>query len=451
MTPITATAKARIRFWILLSFLFLASMIFHAIIWREAPLITPDSHGYLQAAQDLKDLRLEALPDRSLGYPLLLVLAASADNPRQGLFILQMLLHFMSALLLVFVMRTVGLHKSLIVAFVVLASLPPSVAPAGYVLSETASEFTLTLAVSGLLLWLAGRGGGWLILSLLFTVASALVRPTYQLLGPILACTLVVIAPLLPEPPRRLRVAALWLILAPSFLLGGVILFNQRNYGFPGLTPLFGFNLTTRTIHFVERLPDEQAAIRDVLVAHRNNDLVVSGSDHTGYMSVWMAIPELQVVTGLSKPALSQKMLRLNLLLIRRAPLNYLAEVVRSMATYWMPTPPDLANCGSRVLQLTWGLLILMILMLFTINVFIFSGLILLAYSIPQHRGRWFTSHDNGIVAGIVVALCVIYYSMTVSALVETGNPRYRGPTELLIWFSLLLGVELWKRLRTRP
>ena len=434
--------------WFALCALWSCSAIFHAIAWREAPILTPDSQSYMEAARDVADLRLDALHDRPPGYPLLLAVTGSSHGPSRALFFLQLLLHFLSTACLTLAGLRLGVPHRFLIAFAVLASLPLSVGPAAYVLAETAAEFTLALALLGLLLWVAGGKPAWLATAVLACTAAGFVRPTYLLLGQILA--IVVALSVRPQRAIRppLRVAMLSLLVVPSVALAGFVLYNEQRFAFPGVTPLFGFNLTTRTIGVIERLSDSEAGLRDILVSHRDRALVEPHTDHTGTMAVWGAIPELQAASGLSRPDLSRKMLALNLQLVARAPLHYLSAVLQAMGGYWTPTPTEIANFGSRALQLLWGLLLGATLLVFGANVLLAGGTLCLAVLIPRFRSQ--LDEHGQLVLGLLFSCTIIFYSMLVSTLVETGIPRYRTPTELLIWFSTLLGITLCQRLRER-
>ena len=61
-------------------------------------------------------------------------------------------------------------------------------------------------------------------------------------------------------------------------------------------------------------------------------------------MYIWKAIPELEEATGLDKPQLSKYMTRVNLVLIKKAPLEYLAELARALPLYWFPFSPKPSN-----------------------------------------------------------------------------------------------------------
>lgn len=435
------------RFWIGLCSLWLVSALFHALAWNDAPLRRPDSLSYMEAARDLADFRLDALHDRPPGYPLLLAITGSTQTPRRALFFLQLFLHTFSTACLTALGLRLGVPRRLLFLFAVLASLPPSVAPAAYVLTETASEFTLAFAVGALMLWWSGGRSRWLVTAVLACTAAGFVRPTYIFVGPALAVVVFFLSERQETRPS-LRIAAASLVVVPSVALTTFALFNQQRFDFPGVTPLFGFNLTTRTIDIVERLPESEAGLRDILISHRDRSLVEPRSDHTGTMSIWAAIPELQAATGVSRSQLSQKMLALNLQLVRQAPLHYLSTVLQAMGSYWTPTSPELANFGSRPLQLLWGLVLSGTLMLFGANVLFVGGMLCLAFLVPRFRTD--LDQHRELVLGILFTFTIIFYSMLVSTLVETGDPRYRSPTDLLIWFSTLLGIVLCHRLRGR-
>jgi hypothetical protein len=88
-------------------------------------------------------------------------------------------------------------------------------------------------------------------------------------------------------------------------------------------------------------LPDEYAVTRAALVKARDAALLVEG-DHTGTMYIWSLVPELAAITGLEGPELSGYMLRINLLLIQKAPLTYLQDVAWA---FWV----ILVSLGGRV------------------------------------------------------------------------------------------------------
>src|SRR5262245_50863532 len=60
--------------------LFVIAFWSYTILWKNAPVMTPDSGSYLRTAQDLSDFHMDQLPGRTPGYPLLLVLTGSSQS-----------------------------------------------------------------------------------------------------------------------------------------------------------------------------------------------------------------------------------------------------------------------------------------------------------------------------------------------------------------------------------
>src|SRR5574339_167049 len=73
--------------------LFTAAFMAYAWLWPQAPVMEGDSPQYLEVARDLTDFRIDALHDRTPGYPLLLVLTGSTETPTRALFYASLLLH----------------------------------------------------------------------------------------------------------------------------------------------------------------------------------------------------------------------------------------------------------------------------------------------------------------------------------------------------------------------
>jgi len=427
----------------------------YSIAWDRAPLIVPDSADYIVVAQDLQDGKLDRLHDRTSGYPVLLLLTNSArGEPSRALFFVQLSLHLVVVLLLVFLLRRSAVSKMLIALFVGLSLIPPTVAISAFVLTEPLAQFTLVVGAVSLLLWLE-RGSARARFALLLVSSmtfglSALVRPAYQLLFVFVAGVLfLLLFQASHDQKAKLIVSIASVVLVSVLIVGGTAALNYRRYGYFGLTPLFGFNLSTRTVRVVERLPDEYAEIREILIQGRDRHLVGRHSSHTGVMYIWDLIPELQRVTGLDKPELSRYMLKLNLLLIKKAPLEYLKEVSRAMATFWFPRSTSLSDFNSRLLQLVWGAVHLAVMTCFFLvgSFLIGFGLLppgLRESVLPAEAG------PGGLCALFLLPLAIIFYTALTSTMFEVGNPRYRTPTDLLILFVLVLGIHLFAQVRKR-
>jgi hypothetical protein len=420
-------------------------------LWRSAPIIDGDSPQYMVVAQDLADGRIDALHDRTPGYPLLLALTGSAFDVSGTLLYAGLVLHVVSVWILCWAFLASGGPPRLAVLMGVLLMLPLYVEPAGYVMTENLAQATLVVVFAALMRWRLGGSLLWVVLAGLACAAATLVRPAYQLLPAALACCL------LPDGWRR---GTCWRdrIGAPVVLVLGAVLsllpyvwFNARQFGFTGVTFSTGFHLTTKTMAFIERLPDEYADIREVLIRERDAQLTKRGGTHTGTQTIWSVREELQAITGRSRPEVASLMLRLNLKLIAQAPLEYLQEVARSFAVYWFPAVTPLAAMGSRILRSTWILLHTAVVGFWWVQLLVVAGLFL-------YR-RWiFSSRESAVpfvatgpqASAFWFAAVIVFYTMLVTCIVDIGEPRQRRPTDVFVVFASVVGIDVWRRTRQR-
>jgi hypothetical protein len=431
----------------------------YSIAWSSAPLIVPDSGGYMRVAEDLQDGKLSRLHDRTPGYPILLLLTDSIDDesPRT-LFYVQLSMHLAAVLLLAFFLRRIAVSMMLVVLFLALSLMPPTAVISAYVLAEPLTQFLLVVGVVSLLLWLERDGAKarspLLLASSIAFGLSALVRPTYQLLFLFVAGVLFLLLLVAKTYQRRkLIISIASTVTCSVMIVGGYAAQNYRRYGYFGLTPLFGFNLSTRTVRVVERLPDEYAEIRETLIEGRDRHLVARHSSHTGVMYIWYEISELEQITGLDKPDLSNYMLKLNLILIRKAPLEYLTEVGRAVSTFWFPRSTALSDFDSRLIQHVWGLVHFTVVAVFFVVVSLLASFGLLMWLLPTGLRRQVLPPDassGGLPALFLLPLAIILYTSLTSTLFEVGNPRYRTPTDLLMFFTLVLGIHFFVQVRKR-
>jgi hypothetical protein len=436
--------------------LFLVSGIFYMVAWPSAPHIANDSHSYFRVADDLQDLRLSSFHDRSIGYPLVLLATGAIGEPNRTLFVMQLIFHMVAVFCLALALYRLSVPAPAVITFAVLGVMPLSVQNTAFVLSETTSTLVLALGILLLVLWLL-TGKLWLVLLCGALLSfSAIVRPVNQLLVPVFVVILLTSSRF--EGLRGLRrqiaigsgvLTAMWLL-----IVGGNLAYNNAAFGHASLTPLLGFNLTNRTAPFVERLPDEYADVREVIIRYRDEKLVEPGSSHTGYQYIWAAEPELVRLTGLTKLELSDYLVELNLLLIRQAPLTYLAEVAQSSGLYWMPHITRDAFFDLRPLQMLWAVLHFVLLGLFVPGIGVLMSVGLLGLLLPTQARRQMVARltvPHWQVRGVVAALIVvglILYTMVISVMLEVGDPRQRSSTDLMNLFVTVLALHTIWRLR---
>lgn len=431
----------------------------YSILWSSAPVIVPDSDGYIRVAEDLQDGKLSSLHDRTPGYPILLLLTSSIDNGSfRTLFYVQLSLHLAAVLLLAFFLRRIAVSKTLIVLFLILSLMPPTAVISAYVLTEPLTQFFLVVGAVSLFLWLDRDSAKARFLLLLASSAafglSALVRPTYQLLFvPVAGVLLLALFLGNHRQKRKLIISIASTVTFSVIVVGGYAAQNYRRFDYFGLTPLLGFNLSTRTVRVVERLPDEYAEIREVLIEGRDRHLVARHGSHTGVMYIWYEIPKLEQITGLDKPSLSNYMLKLNLMLIRKAPLEYLKEVSRAMSSFWFPRSTALSDFDSRLIQLVWGLVHFTVVAAFFLVVSLLVSFGLFMWLLPIGLRKQVLPADvssGGLPALFLLPIAIILYTSLTSTMFEVGNPRYRTPTDLLMFFTLVLGIHFFALVRRR-
>jgi hypothetical protein len=401
----------------------MAGVLLYPFLWPHVPRTAVDTRGYQEVAQKWAAGTQDEVSFRAPGYPALLVLTQSSTELRPPLFIVQLAGYLGMAALLVLALAQCGAHRLLVWSAALLLVSPPFVEHAAYGLSES---LTACLLIAGVLLYAAERPtlSRAAAAGVVFGLA-ALTRPTYQLL-------MLAFLPAVMFPRYRRRTIAA--LCGAALVVGTCSAVNGAKFGYFGITPALGLNLSTRTVRVLERLPEGE--LRDVLIEARNRHLV-EGASHTGVMYIWSLEPELERITGLRGHALASYMLGVNLKLIAGAPLEYLSEVGRALSTYWLPAFTDL-SFDSRLTQLFWTVICLGVVLAFGATLVVVAGAVLSHGLIADGSRR--------LLGLYLPAVAVILYTMAVSCLFEMGNPRYRVPTDALIVFATVIGLTIWHR-----
>ncbi len=432
---------------------FAIALTVYLAAWPDAPFQDGDSPQYLAVARDLADGRLDTLHDRTPGYPALLVLTGSAEQPSRWLVVVSLLLHFVSIWLLARLLHAAGVARAWMLAFGVALLLPPFVEPVAYVMTENLAQTALVVGLFALVHGHTTGRVGWTLAASAAFALGALTRPAYQALGFVLAvCVLVAARGATRDDgaTRRAWTSAVALALGFAVLVGAYASFNKRRFGYFGVTFSIGFHLSTKTMGFVERLPDEHAVVREILIRERDRQLTQRGGYHTTTQTIWSVRDELQAATGLSRPKLARHLLRLNLFLIGKAPLEYLQEVARSAAVYWFPAATRPASFGARVFRWAWVALHAgVVLMLFLHLVGLAGlGLIRVSFGSAGAGGAAVLCPTALQALAYTLAGAIVFYTMALSCLLDIGDPRQRRPTDVLIVFMCVLGAHVWHRAR---
>lgn len=108
---------------------------------------------------------------------------------------------------------------------------------------------------------------------------------------------------------------------------------NESNIGIFGSTYYLGYNLSQTATTFFEKIPDNNALIRDILVKHR--DSIIEHNPKQLPMSVWYAYDDLISETKLTPQELSLQLGRISTNLFKEHPQLYLKQVFISWRDFW--------------------------------------------------------------------------------------------------------------------
>jgi hypothetical protein len=216
------------------------------------------------------------------------------------------------------------------------------------------------------------------------------------------------------------------------------MLHNQIRFGYSGLTYLLGHHLGTRTVTLYDKIPDPQ--VRDIMVSTRNAAYL----HRNPYWTTWYARAELMRVKNLGPVALARYMAAIHLRLIVTHPLAYVEEAARAFCHFWSPDLPEASN-RSPVVQFASMITQVVLCAAFWLAFVLWAGL---------SMARLFLPIPNWLPRGRVqflyaAAIVTIAYTAILSSALDIGEPRYRGPVDLLILFIVVATVHFAARART--
>jgi hypothetical protein len=283
-----------------------------------------------------------------------------------------------------------------------------------YIYDPVLTQFFLVLGTFALCRWLKNPTTlWWILLSGVSFSISALIRPTFQILTPLLALIIWFV--------WRSRKAALIFLISWIVLVGSYSLRNYLNHGFFGVSCATGLSLSGRAATFIEKARplypeevDEFLKIRDI----RGNTL--------GARSIkWLMSNK-----GMTWPQANNFLVKVCTAAIIRAPMRYLVEVGKSLVTFHMPGSLK----GDRGMLLPFY---------FVDALFTAIFLICTMMWISYHLMRLFTSAVNGtwsIDDSVILLLSIIYwYCALISCGVDYGRPEHRISVLYLIPLTSLL------------
>lgn len=428
----------------------------YVVLWDNAAVVHQDTIQYFKIGQDWADMRLDTLHMRAPGYAFLLLATAYSPEHNRPLFFVSLLLHFASVWLAAIILHQVGSGSYALLLFGGILSLPLFVEPAAFVMSENLTQFTLSLGFTLLILGVLRQKLLWLGVGALSFGYAGLTRPTYQLLFIVLVGCLFLAAGVFRPTWLKLRQAALVstiLVAGTALVVGGYASLNYSQFGYFGISPMVGIGLSTRTAKVVEQLPGKYEPLRSKLVEIRNRDLI-QGRSHASYLYIIRAVPDIIKITGIKEvDKLDRYLVEMNLILIRRAPLNYVTEALDGMLVCWAPALSNLFwGAQSAEAQLGWALVWLVIVALFFAQNIAIGGWLMLQLT------RWWVRRETRVPIPVgssmalslwvyLVAGAIVFYTVLISGMLSPGGSRLRTPVDFLIILMCVVGAQIWWQL----
>jgi hypothetical protein len=381
-----------------------------------------DSWSYRIAGRTIVD-GWHHLTDRTPGYPLLLWATGSLQHETHLLFVVQLLLHAASVLLVVDVARRWSVTLVGRVAIAVLLSAPPEMILVVSSGSEALTQFLLVACLWCFARWCDGRAPAALVGLGLGLGVVAWVRPSFALLAVPLLVVVLVFATRGSRRRSLARLAVPVVVVVGSLLAVHVVRFDRWT-----LTPLTGWYLGSRTSTYVDRLPATEPA-RSILVAERDRQLLRSDEVDAPNYSFAVRV-RLRHALGMPEAQLDDYVLRLNLRLIAHHPFEYLDAVTTASAKYvQIDAEPPLQGIG-RPAAWSMSLVHLALVAVAVAAVAAMSSRVL-------HR-----EVDRRTLALWCGGVAIAGYTWLTAVLVETGTPRLRVPTDPILVLLLVFGVS---------
>jgi hypothetical protein len=410
------------------------------ILWLSyQPIEFGDTPSYARLGKVLVKSRLTGYDGtRVPGYPAWLALF-SFDF--RAVWVSQMILGVAISLMLFWITWRLSRHLGLSLLVGLLYGLSAGqVLFEADILSETLTAFFLVaVLVLFLLLSRQSRLLQGLLISLALGLAVSLagmVRTLYFFLPVLLVPFLL----FLRRDPWRDRLARLIAFsLPPALIFGLWIVFIDVHYHMLSPTTMGGYHMIQHTGQFFQYLPDEDAVIRDTYLKYRDAAIAERGVQTN---AIWDAIPELSQKTGLSFFALSSKLTKLSMLLIRQHPDLYLKSVASGWIDFWKAPVYWKAEAFRSTflarLAGAWVWITRMATLGANAVFLLFSGL-----AVISRKFRKRISLD----ALMAMAASMIWISSIVQTLADHGdNPRFLVPLQAPLF--MLVALAAWRLIR---
>lgn len=407
-------------------------IIWRAVLWLNyEPVGFGDTPSYLRLAKSLADWSLSGYDGtRVPGYPFFLMLHGL---DLQATWVTQLVLGWLISMLLFWAMwkATGSAHAGFFLGMLY-NLIPGQYLFESNMISETLSAFLVIATFASVIAWHRSGMRGWQLLfaflaGLLGSLAG-LVRPAFFLLS----VWFLVFLWFGKKDSFWKRVGTCVIYgIPPLLLLGGWLWFMYDTYHVISPDAMGGYHMIQHTGVFFEKVPDEDAELRDVYLKYRDAQIAERGSQTN---TIWDAIPEMREVSGLSFYDLSRELNRISRDLIRDYPGLYLRNVVKGWVNFWKaPVYWDASLVSSGVLRQVLGAQALLgrgVTILANFLFLLLSAALVVVKKVRRRVGLSLSLVSSG---GLVLLISLV------QTLADHGdNPRFLMPLQMLVFFVVL-------------
>jgi hypothetical protein len=405
----------------------------------------PDTGTYVELAEQLSSGDFASYEGRrTLGYPLLLILARYSPN---AVWVIQMLAGLAISVCLFYIAYELTGRPS----FAFFAGMTYNL-NLGQLFFETnllpETETTFFVAATASLLTFIHarfRNNGpvayILVVAGILAGCAVMARPQFVFL-PILLGIFTGYGSLIIARSRwGVAFARACLSAGPGiFMILAWSWFNYSHVGHFTMSTHTGIGLTEHTIAFAELAPERYGILRDVLVKQRDIHIAQTGR-HT---ATWDAIPELKKVTRLRLPDLDRELLKMSAALILEHPMRYAVLVADAWVSFWLVSDPrGLKEVNPVVLVELFAWIWSVEHPLLRIINAIF--LIFVSMAIFSRRFRHWT--EWGFVLTTISAVALLS-SILQALVIGVDNTRYAVTVQALVVFIVITAAYQMLRMR---
>jgi len=419
------------QFWLWAGGLAVFGVLWRAALWfNYQPVGYGDTPSYLRLAKSLADWSLSGYDGtRVPGYPWFLMVHGMDLS---SAWITQLVLGWGISMLLFWVMwKTSGRAWLGALLGGLYNLIPGQFLFEADMISETLSAFLVVAAFAAVIAWRSSESRfmklAFAFLAGLTASLAGLVRPAFFLLSVWFLIFLFFTEH--ESVASRIRTALVYSI-PPLVLLGGWLWWMYSTYHVISPDAMGGYHMIQHTGVFFEKVPDEDAALRDTYLKYREIQLSEHGSQTN---AIWDAIPEMQEVSGMNFYSLSRELNRISRDLIREYPLLYLRNAVKGWVDFWKaPVYWDAGLMKAPLRQL------------FTLLVPLGRGVsILVNFIFLLFSAAWVLSRPlrRGVPPDLplLASAGLVWLISVVQTLADHGdNPRFLMPLQMLVFFVVL-------------